>query len=89
MKREENFLYYQTDQQIKDAQIFKAQKSKEQHKAKESKVKTLKQLRSDRFKNFKDKIDRKDSRGIHSSQEIDKKIIFILRFETKFSTSKK
>ena len=88
VKREENFLYYQTDQQRKDAQIFKAQKSKKHHKTKESKVKTLKQWRSGKFKNFKDKIDKKDSRGIHSSQEIDKKIIF-LRFETKFSTSKK
>ena len=76
MKREESFLYYQTDQQRKDAQIFKAQKSKEQHKAKESKVKTLKQWRSERFKNLKDKIDRKDSSGIHSFQEIEKKIIF-------------
>ena len=76
VKREESFLYYQTDQQRKDAQIFKAQKSKEQHKAKESKVKTLKQWRSERFKNLKDKIDRKDSSGIHSFQEIEKKIIF-------------
>ena len=71
VKREENFLYYQTDQQRKDAQ-----KSKEQYKAKESNVKTFKQRRSERFKNFKNKIDRKDSRGIHSSQEIEKKRIF-------------
>ena len=76
VKREENFLYYQTDQQRKDAQIFKAQKSKEQHEVKEFNVKTFKQWRSERFKNFKNKIDRKDSRGIHSSQEIDKKRIF-------------
>ena len=45
VKRKENFLYYQTDQQRKDAQIFKAQKSKEQHKAKESKVKTFKAVK--------------------------------------------
>ena len=45
VKREENLLYYQTDQQRKDAQIFKAQKSKEQHKANESKVKIFKQWR--------------------------------------------
>ena len=76
VKREENFLYYLTDQQRKDAQIFKAQKSKEQHKAKESNVKKFKQWRSERFKNFKNKIDRKDSRGIRSSQEIEKKRFF-------------
>ena len=67
--REEQFLYYKTDQERKESQVLKYEQNKKRGEVKSCKSRAYRQWKSERFRRFKaDKLD-KDIRGIKASEQ--------------------